>query len=279
MIDLYNLLSQKSSEFVTKIYSTSFSFGISVLEKKFHKPIYSIYGFVRLADEIVDTFHDYDKTYLLNKFYKDYHEAINNRISLNPILNSFQQVVHKYHIDNELIEKFIKSMQMDVQGKQNYNQQEYNDYVIGSAEVVGLMCLKVFVEGNTSEYEKLKPFAQKLGAAFQKVNFLRDLKNDYEKLGRTYFPNIKITSFGELQKATIEKEIEDDFNTAYLGIKILPTGARGGVLLAYNYYKILLKKIKRTPANTILKKRIRISNTKKFIIMMKCLIQNKFNLL
>ena len=278
MKSLFDNVSVQCSKLTTRTYSTSFSLGIYFLKNKLRNPIYSIYGFVRFADEIVDSFEGYDKKRLLEKFKVGTYEAIENRISLNPILNSFQQVVHQYQISQDLVEMFLKSMEMDLE-KINYTSEKYNEYILGSAEVVGLMCLHVFTEGNKNLYEELKPFAMKLGAAFQKVNFLRDMKADFQILGRTYFPNVDMTRFSSSTKRKIEIEIEQDFKEALIGIKKLPSSSKGGVYLAYVYYKSLFKKIKKVPAQKILYERIRISNGEKFGLMLKSMLQYKMNLL
>ena len=276
MKSTFDKLSLKTSELTTKTYSTSFSLGIKMLSKKFHEPIYSIYGFVRFADEIVDGFHDYDKKKLLDQFEKNCFNSIKDGISMNPILNSFQWVVNKYNIDHKLIEQFIYSMKMDLDSKKIYDQREYEKYILGSAEVVGLMCLKVFVDGDDKIYKKLSYSAQKLGSAFQKINFLRDIKDDYNELGRTYFPNINLSNFNSKEKKEIESDIQKDFDDGYLGIKLLPSDARLGVYLAYIYYLKLFEKIKKLKPEIILKKRVRISNTKKFILMISSIIKNYF---
>ena len=218
---IYDNISQECSKNTTQAYSTSFSLGIKALNKELHQPIYNIYGFVRLADEIVDTFHDYNKLELLNRFKQDTINAIEDKISLNPILNSFQETVNRYQIDWSLIEAFLNSMEMDLE-EQVYDKEKYQLYILGSAEVVGLMCLKVFVQGNDDDYNQLKPFAMKLGSAFQKVNFLRDANSDFQGLGRTYFPGVNMCDFTEAEKRKIETDIEDDFKTALIGIKMLP---------------------------------------------------------
>tara|TARA_Y100000766_G_C18859363_1_gene582424 strand:+ start:523 stop:1287 length:765 start_codon:yes stop_codon:yes gene_type:complete len=251
--------------------------GISMLDTKHQEPIYSIYGFVRLADEIVDNVHAYSKRDLLNNLKKDYTDAIKNKISLNPILNSFQKTVNKYNIDLQLIEQFIKSMEMDLEKDLIYDKEKYDYYILGSAEVVGLMCLKVFVDGNELEYKKLSFFAKKLGSAFQKINFLRDVKADFHELGRTYFPDVNLKEFSDETKKNIELDIHKDFEESYQGVINLPKPIRGGVLLAYYYYQNLLQKIKKTSAKKILKKRIRISNFKKLILLIYCQIINKLN--
>lgn len=278
MKSLFDVVSVQCSKLTTRAYSTSFSLGIYFLKNRLRDPIYSIYGFVRFADEIVDSFDGYNRKYLLEKFKSDTYEAITNRISLNPILNSFQEVVHKYKISTDLIETFLHSMEMDLD-KINYSKEKYETYILGSAEVVGLMCLHVFTEGNAKMFGDLKPFAMKLGAAFQKVNFLRDLNADYHTLGRTYFPNVDMTNFSTDDKLLIEKEIEKDFKEALTGIKQLPSSSKGGVYLAYVYYNSLFKKIKSLPAQKILKERIRISNGHKFGLMINSMFQYKLNLL
>jgi phytoene synthase len=262
MKELFDRISIASSALVTKTYSTSFSLGIRCLNKKFHNAIYSIYGFVRLADEIVDSFHDFDKVELLKDFKQGTYKAIDQQISLNPILNSFQHVVHDYSIERELTDCFLRSMEMDLQ-QTEHCANSYNAYILGSAEVVGLMCLRVFTENDQVLYEKLKPAAMKLGSAFQKVNFLRDLKNDYEVLGRVYFPQVDLTVFSEKEKKEIELDIEDDFTAALLGIKQLPRSSRFGVYVAYIYYKSLFNKIKSVSSVAIMSERIRIPNSKK----------------
>ena len=235
MKHIYDNISQECSKNTTQTYSTSFSLGIKALNKELHQPIYNIYGFVRLADEIVDTFHDYNKLELLSRFKQDTINAIEDKISLNPILNSFQETVNRYQIDWSLIEAFLNSMEMDLE-EQVYDKEKYQLYILGSAEVVGLMCLRVFVQGNDDDYNKLKPFAMKLGSAFQKVNFLRDANSDFQGLGRTYFPDVNMFDFTEAEKRKIENDIEDDFKTALTGIKMLPYSSKGGVYLAYRYY-------------------------------------------
>ncbi len=277
MKQLFDNVSVQCSKLTTRTYSTSFSLGIYFLKNRLRNPIYSIYGFVRFADEIVDSFEGYNKKLLLEKFKIETYEAIENRISLNPILNSFQQVVHQYNIGQDLIEIFLKSMEMDLE-KTNYSNEKYKQYILGSAEAVGLMCLHVFTEGNKITYEELKPSAMNLGAAFQKVNFLRDMKADYQILGRSYFPNIDIETFSSSAKKEIENEIENDFKNALTGIRKLPPSSKGGVYLAYVYYNSLFKKIKRLPAQRILKERIRISNGEKFGLMLNSLLQYKLNL-
>lgn len=275
---LFDQISQEMSELTTKRYSTSFSLGISFLDKEIQKPIYAIYGFVRFADEIVDTFHGYNKEKLLADFKVQTYEAIAAGISLNPILNSFQWAVNRYQIPAELIDTFLDSMEMDLQ-KQTYDQGKYETYILGSAEVVGLMCLKVFVEGDQDQYEQLKPYAMKLGAAFQKINFLRDLKADYQELGRTYFPGINLAQFNNAIKKEIEADIALDFQMGYEGILLLPRKARFGVYMAYKYYFKLFKKIKSTPAEMVLNERIRIPNYRKMRILLTSYVRHNLNLL
>jgi len=277
MKSIFDTVSLKCSKLTTRSYSTSFSLGIYFLDKRFHDAIYGIYGFVRFADEIVDTFHEYDKALLLKKFKSDTYEAIDMGISLNPVLHSFQLAVNKYKIDRELIEVFLNSMEMDLNLK-DCTRSSYEEYILGSAEVVGLMCLKVFVEGNEEMYKNLKQSAMDLGAAFQKVNFLRDLRADYESLGRTYFPDLNMKSFSKDDKKAIEDEIEKDFKKALIGIKKLPSGSRKGVYLAYVYYKALFRKIKKVPADKVIEERIRIPNGQKFYLMVDSIVRYKMNL-
>lgn len=278
MKQLYDEVSQECSKLVTKKYSTSFSLGIKLLSPAIQEAIYAIYGFVRQADEIVDSFHNYDKKVLLDSFKMDTKTALITGISLNPILNSFQKVVRDYNIDSDLIDNFLKSMEMDLL-KKDYDQANYNNYIYGSAEVVGLMCLKVFVNGDDTLYKKLTPFAMSLGAAFQKVNFLRDAKADFEELGRTYFPGMDLSNFDQKSKASIEKDIEQDFAHALVGIRQLPSNSRIGVYLAYFYYTRLFKKIKSIPAQRIMKERIRIPNPQKLGLMFQCVIRHQLNIL
>lgn len=277
MKSIFDTVSIECSKITTRAYSTSFSLGIYFLHKRLRNAIYSIYGFVRFADEIVDSFHGFDKKYLLEKFKKDTYESIENRISLNPVLNSFQSVVQQYKIDHSLIETFLQSMQMDLD-KLDYTRDKYDEYILGSAEVVGLMCLSVFTEKNDRLYDQLKPFAMKLGAAFQKVNFLRDIKADYKDLDRSYFPGIDLENFTREEKRKIENEIEKDFKEALAGIKQLPSSSKGGVYLAYVYYVSLFKKIKRVPVEKVLTQRIRISNSGKLRLMVNSMMQYKMNL-
>lgn len=278
MKDLFDKVSLKSSKMVTNAYSTSFSLGIKFLSNRFHDPIYSVYGFVRFADEIVDSFHDFNKKELLADFRKQTYAAIEQKISLNPILNSFQSAVNEYNIPVELIDTFLDSMEMDLENIE-YDRPAYEKYILGSAEVVGLMCLKVFLEGDEETYQKLKPEAMALGSAFQKINFLRDLNADYDKLGRTYFPGVNLEEFNDETKRQIEEEIEEDFYQGYLGIKKLPKAARFGVYVAYVYYYSLFSKIKSTPSSAILQQRIRIPNNQKFALLFKSYIRHSFNIL
>lgn len=273
---LFDNLSVQISKITTQAYSTSFSMGIYYLHHSLRNDIYSIYGFVRLADEIVDSFEGFDKKILLAKFKQETYEAIENRISLNPILNSFQQSVHRNNIGLDLVETFLQSMEMDLE-KIDYTLEKYEQYILGSAEVVGLMCLHVFVGGDMSEFYKLKPYAMKLGSAFQKVNFLRDIKDDHLILGRTYFPDVDISEFTDIAKKQIELDIEKDFEIALEGIKLLPNTSKGGVYLAYVYYKALFNKIKKLPPKKILTERVRINNGIKFGIMVNCMVQNRLN--
>jgi phytoene/squalene synthetase len=275
-VALFDQTALKCSKLITKHYSTSFTLGIQTLAKKLHYPIYAIYGFVRYADEIVDTFHDHDKRSLLQRFRADAYRAIHERISLNPILHSFQMVVRQYNIDHELIEAFLRSMEMDLD-QNTYTPQSYDTYIYGSAEVVGLMCLKVFCEGDQAMYERLKSPARSLGAAFQKVNFLRDMKSDYQDRGRTYFPNVDFRQFNSDTKAQIEADIQRDFDLAYEGIKQLPAAARSGVYLAYVYYLNLFQKIKRSSTATVLAERIRVPDTQKIALLLSTMFKRQFN--
>ncbi|UAY51245.1 phytoene/squalene synthase family protein [Ferruginibacter albus] len=278
MKQLFDELSYSVSKITTQKYSTSFSLGILALKPSIRSGIYAIYGYVRLADEIVDSFHGYNKEKLLNRLRIETEIALEEGISLNPILQSFQEIVHKYQIDKKLIEQFLRSMEMDLQ-KVDYNSELYQEYIFGSAEVVGLMCLQVFTEGNKEKYEELKPYAMKLGSAFQKVNFLRDLKNDYEILGRTYFPNIHINVFNNHAKSKIEKEIEEEFNEALIGIKKLPNCSMFGVYLAYRYYLSLFNRIKRKSSKEILNSRVSVPNSYKALVALKSYIRYKTTLL
>jgi phytoene/squalene synthetase len=278
MKSLFDELSAQCSKRTTQQYSTSFSLGIKLLDKSLHRSIYGIYGFVRFADEIVDSFHGYNKEELLYEFRKDTYTAIHNGISLNPILNEFQRVVNEYNIDHEWIDTFLKSMKMDLSDKY-HDVLSYQDYILGSAEVVGLMCLHVFVDGDKTKFNELKPYAMSLGSAFQKVNFLRDLKADYEALGRTYFPGVDMESFSLEHKRQIEKEISEDFKMALVGIKKLPRKSRKGVYLAYVYYLQLFRKIKATPVEKIMESRIRVPNLSKVGLMFQSIVQHQLNML
>ncbi|MFM7724321.1 MAG: phytoene/squalene synthase family protein [Bacteroidota bacterium] len=278
MKHVFDNISHEMSTLTTKRYSTSFSLGIRMLSQEIQKPIYAIYGFVRFADEIVDTFHDFDKAALLEDFRAQTYTAIAQGISLNPILNSFQWAVNHYKIPHDLIETFLESMKMDL-NKQAYDEEQYKKYILGSAEVVGLMCLKVFVSGDETEYQRLKPSAMKLGSAFQKINFLRDLNADYKALGRVYFPGIDMNEFNATVKHDIERDIEADFHAGYLGILELPKKARFGVYLAYIYYYKLFAKIKQTPAKVILNERVRIPNNRKVGLLLSSYVRHNLNLL
>jgi phytoene/squalene synthetase len=274
----FDHVSKKCSKITTTYYSTSFSLGIKFLNKEYREPIYGIYGFVRFADEIVDSFHQFNKEYLLEKFANDTNESIQNKISLNPILNSFQEVVNKFNIDLELIDTFLDSMRMDL-GKVLYNQSAYEKYILGSAEVVGLMCLKVFVNGDEKMYSELKPYAKKLGSAFQKVNFLRDAREDLNTLGRNYFPDANLQNFTLEEKRKIEADIKAEFDEALVGIKKLPYGSRRGVYLAYFYYKKLFDKICRCKVEEVMSQRIRIPNANKVYLMFNSYMRHQLNIL
>ncbi|MDO3642925.1 phytoene/squalene synthase family protein [Mucilaginibacter sp. L3T2-6] len=274
MKEKFDRLSAECSKLTTRRYSTSFSLGISFLDKELHDPIYAIYGFVRLADEIVDSFHDYNKRQLLEQFKMDCFEAIDKGISLNPILNAFQETVRKYQIDHQLISQFLRSMEMDLDD-QDYDQQKYEEYILGSAEVVGLMCLYVFTGGDKSRYEALRPKAMRLGAAFQKINFLRDIGADYLQLNRTYFPEIDLANFTESDKKRIEEDIEKDFKAALEGIRELPRSSRRGVYLAYQYYRELFEKIQLSRACAVFSKRFRVSNGRKLLLLFDTLLKHK----
>ncbi len=275
---LYDQTCQECSQLITNRYSTSFSLGIRVFDKKYRSPIYSIYGFVRFADEIVDTFHDFPKASLLEKFRQDTYQAIEEKISLNPVLHAFQQVVWEYDIDRELIDAFLDSMEMDLYFDR-YQDSLYQQYIYGSAEVVGLMCLKVFCKGDTEHYESLKDSARSLGSAFQKINFLRDMKSDFAERGRVYFPGVDFNNFTNEDKERIESDIKADFDHAYEGIIRLPEGARFGVYLAYRYYINLFKKIKRATAARVKQERIRVKDSKKMYLLFSSAVKNQFNLL
>jgi 15-cis-phytoene synthase len=278
MMPLYHKVSQLCSRLTTEEYSTSFSSAIRLLHKDLQKPIYNIYGFVRFADEIVDTFHGYDKEKLLRRFRKDTEEAIAEGISLNPILHSFQMTVNEFNISHDLIDAFFKSMEMDLH-KDVYDEKGYNEYIYGSAEVVGLMCLYVFCEGDVEEYAKLKPHAQSLGAAFQKVNFLRDVKADFQHLNRTYFPGVDFSNFDRREKSKIEDDIAADFMHAYEGIRNLPWKARFGVYVAYKYYLSLFCRIRKVQPAKIMQERIRIPNYSKAMILVRAGVKNRVGMI
>ena len=276
MKQLFDDLSLDVSKLTTRRYSTSFSLGIYFLSPAIRDSIYSIYGFVRVADEIVDSFEGFNRKQLLTKFRAETWDAIDQCISTNPILNSFQRAVHDYEIDLNLVDVFLNSMEMDLEHV-DYTREKFDLYILGSAEVVGLMCLHVFCQKDKESFEKLKPYAMKLGAAFQKVNFLRDLKDDYELLGRNYFPSVNFNEFRTQEKLQIEREIEQDFKEALIGIKMLPSCCRGGVYLAYVYYNSLFKKIKKLPPSKMLRERVRINTTHKLGLMVNSMVQYKMN--
>lgn len=275
-MNLYDQTAFKSSKIITTSYSTSFSLGIKTLAKKFHFPIYAIYGFVRYADEIVDTFHNFDKRSLLDEFKADMYQAIQKGISMNPVLQSFQIVVNKYGIDHELIDAFLESMEMDLTEKK-YSAEDYKKYIFGSAEVVGLMCLKVFCEGDKRLYNELKGPAKSLGSAFQKVNFLRDMKSDFNERGRTYFPGVDFNNFAHHSKVTIETDIQRDFEDALKGIKRLPQGAKFGIYIAYIYYLELFNKIKLCSVSKVVSERIRIPDNIKIMLLLQSWLKYRLN--
>ena len=279
MKELFDQISEECSKNVTKSYSTSFSLATKMLSSSIRQDIYNIYGFVRFADEIVDTFHNYNKEELFKRFVNDLNHSLKEKISLNPILNSFQKTVHKYGIEKELIDSFLKSMKQDLKKKNYKTSKEYKDYIYGSADVVGLMCLKVFVSGNECEYKKLKPYAMSLGSAFQKVNFLRDLNDDYKKLDRIYFPGVNYNSFDENTKNQIMVDIEKDFSEALKGIYMLPNNSKFGVYAAYKYYKRLLIKLKRSSYLKIKKQRIRVPNYQKVDVLARSYVRYRLNIL
>ena len=278
MMALFDQTALECSKLITEKYSTSFTLGIKTLDRKFHLPIYAIYGFVRFADEIVDTFHGFDKKVLLNRFRHDTYQAIEEGVSLNPVLHSFQMVVRQYNLERELIDAFLKSMEMDLY-LQNYDNEGYSEYIYGSAEVVGLMCLRVFCEGNCPDYDRLREPARKLGSAFQKVNFLRDVKSDYQERGRTYFPGVDFNDFSRDAKKLIEDDIQRDFDEAYIGIMNLPRGARMGVYLAYTYYQTLFDKIKALPVAQIQTGRVRVPDAKKIALLAQTYLKYRLNVL
>lgn len=276
MKELFDQISLRCSRLTTRAYSTSFSLGIRCLARELQDPIYAIYGFVRFADEIVDTFHDFDKHALLERFKDDTFQAVRQKISLNPILNSFQFAVNTYGIEDELIAQFLKSMEMDL-CRTTYDEQAYEEYMLGSAEVVGLMCLRVFCHGDKKMFHDLKPFAMRLGAAFQKVNFLRDLQADYTGMGRVYFPGVDLDHFDEACKKRIEDGIRRDFDAAFEGIKKLPRSARFGVYVAYVYYLALYRKIKNTPSHIVMRSRIRIPKPHKATLLAYSYVKHQLN--
>ena len=279
MKSLFDTVSYNCSKLVTKTYSTSFSLATKMLSKSIRMDIYNIYGFVRFADEIVDSFHDYNKEALFNKFSDDLELALKDKISLNPILNSFQYTFHKYNLDKSLVNAFMKSMRLDLHKTEYLTHEEYKAYIYGSADVVGLMCLKVFVKGDNIKYESLKNTAMSLGSAFQKVNFLRDLKADFDDLNRTYFPKIDLNNLNEASKQEIIDDIEIDFAKGLNGVKRLPIEAKFGVFIAYRYYRQLLKKLKKTPALKIKNTRIRVSTPKKIELLMRSYVKYQLNLM
>jgi phytoene/squalene synthetase len=276
MQEFYNRVCEECSMHITKRYSTSFSLGIRVFEKKVRAPIYSIYGFVRFADEIVDTFHDYDKGDLLDKYETETFKAIDQRISLNPILQSFQNVFHQYNLERTHVHAFFESMRMDLNFSE-YGDDKYNRYIYGSAEVIGLMCLKVFLNDDGKKYDEFKHYARSLGAAFQKVNFLRDMKSDFDDRGRVYFPGVDFINFNASQKLEIEKDIQNDFDEAYKGIVKLPKGSRFGVYLAYIYYTKLFRKIKKASPSLVKQQRLRIHDSRKLFLLFKSFLRHRLN--
>jgi phytoene/squalene synthetase len=280
MKELFDHVSNDCSKLVTKKYSTSFSLAVKMLSPKIRTDIYNIYGFVRFADEIVDTFHEYDKEKLMKHFERDYYLSKEHGISLNPILNSFQQTVNRYQIPDKMVQDFLKSMKADLHEIAYKTKEEYDAYIYGSADVVGLMCLKVFVDGDDKRFDELKAAAMRLGSAFQKVNFLRDLKDDYEVLNRSYFPNIDLGQLDAVSKQIIIDEIEADFDFAYRnGILKLPVEAKFGVYMAYRYYRRLLKKLKKVPSEKIMDTRIRISNPMKINLLARSYVKYKLNII
>lgn len=278
MLKLYQDVCRECASLITRRYSTSFSLGIRVFDPALRPPIYGIYGFVRFADEIVDTFHGMDKAKLLARFREDTYTAIEEGISLNPVLQAFQEVANKYNIGRDLIDPFLDSMAMDLEFS-TYHDDLYETYIYGSAEVVGLMCLKVFLPGDDAEYERLKPMARALGSAFQKINFLRDIKSDYEERGRVYFPGVDYNHFTPEVKAEIEADIKKDFDMGYEGIKQLPASAKLGVYLAYVYYTKLFQKIKNSPARQVAEERIRVPDTRKVYLLATSAVRARFGML
>lgn len=279
MKNIFDIISKRCSKEITESYSTSFSLATRMLSSEIRQDIYNIYGFVRLADEIVDSFHDYDKETLFQRFEKDLENALDEKISLNPVLNAFQETVHNYNIDLEFIEAFMQSMRWDLSKKVYKTHSEYKNYIYGSADVVGLMCLRVFVKGDNDLFDELKTSAMALGSAFQKVNFLRDLKTDYELLERSYFPDVNLKELDEMSKQKIIDEIETDFKNGLIGIFKLPDTAKFGVYTAYKYYLRLLKKLKRVPSVEIKNKRIRVANIQKVDVLARSYVRYRFNIL
>ncbi len=279
MKSIFDKVSADCSKNVTNSYSTSFSLATKMLSKSIRQDIYNIYGFVRFADEIVDTFHDYDKKELLNRFIDELNFSLKNKISTNPILNSFQDTVNKFNIDYRLIDSFLKSMKMDLKKIKYNSEKEYKEYIYGSADVVGLMCLKVFVSGDEETFKKLKPSAMALGSAFQKVNFLRDLNADFHDLNRTYFPNLDFKDFDDQSKMLIMEDIENDFKKALKGIYELPNNSKFGVYAAYKYYKRLLVKLKRTSYMKIKNERVRVPNYQKVDVLARSYVRYRLNIL
>ena len=279
MKELFDKISEECSKNVTKSYSTSFSLATKMLSSNIRQDIYNIYGFVRFADEIVDTFHSYNKKELFKRFVDDLNHSLEQKISLNPILNSFQKTVHKYNIDRDLINSFLKSMEQDLKKKKYESLQEYNEYIYGSADVVGLMCLKVFVSGRNDDYKKLKPYAMSLGSAFQKVNFLRDINDDYKKLNRVYFPGVDYGTFNDDVKNNIMIDIEKDFAKALKGIYMLPNNSKFGVYAAYKYYKRLLRKLERASYLQIKSERVRVPNYQKVDVLARSYVRYRLNIL
>ena len=279
MKELFDKISEECSKNVTKSYSTSFSLATKMLSSNIRQDIYNIYGFVRFADEIVDTFHSYNKKELFKRFVDDLNHSLKQKISLNPILNSFQKTVHKYNIDRDLINSFLKSMEQDLKKKKYESLQEYNEYIYGSADVVGLMCLKVFVGGRNDDYKKLKPYAMSLGSAFQKVNFLRDINDDYKKLNRVYFPGVDYGTFNDDVKNNIMIDIEKDFAKALKGIYMLPNNSKFGVYAAYKYYKRLLRKLERASYLQIKSERVRVPNYQKVDVLARSYVRYRLNIL
>jgi|TARA_B110000211_G_scaffold207457_1_gene243244 phytoene/squalene synthetase len=274
--ELYDQVCGDCSVLTTQAYSTSFSIGIRFLGKPLRRPVYAVYGFVRFADEIVDTFHGHDQSLLFEAFKKDTYNAIDQKISLNPILQAFQQVYHRFNIDREHVDLFLQSMEWDL-NRNTYDRNGYDEYIVGSAEVVGLMCLRIFADGDQEAYNRLLPSARRLGAAFQKINFLRDLREDYQEMGRTYFPGLDMKLFNEEAKVKIESEIDLDFRAAFEGVKRLPQTSRLGVYVAYTYYLKLFQKIQNLSSERILTERIRIPNVQKIALLARSYVRHSFN--